>query len=322
MVTAPALRRFDERREPLNGREEQPVFPSRLVIGLSTLVLVLALVAAGAGLLWRDDGSSYTVTSLRGEEVEIYGRDLYRYDTLFSGAGNKGTDAVSLFFGVPLLAVGILLYRRGSLRGGLLLAGALTWFLYVYASYALGAVAYNSMFLVYVALLGTSLYALILTFRSIDPALLSARLSERAPRRGVATFLFTSGLVTFAVWIISPVTALIDGGPPDGLDTNTTLFTTALDAAVIVPAVGIAGRLILRRDPFGYLFAAALLLLEALLAPMIAAQMVSQLSAGVDFTTAEIIGPIAGFTTIALLAIWMLIRLLRALGPEPHLRHG
>jgi hypothetical protein len=43
------------------------------------------------------------------------------------------------------------LYRRGSLRGRLLLIGILTYFLYVYASIAFGA-AYNALFLVYVGL--------------------------------------------------------------------------------------------------------------------------------------------------------------------------
>jgi hypothetical protein len=54
--------------------------------------------------------------------------------------------------------------------------------------------------------------------------------------------------------------------------------------AVIAPASILAGLLILRQTALGYLIALALLVLEAMLAPMIAAQMVSQLSAGVELT--------------------------------------
>ncbi len=80
---------------------------------------VLAFLAAGAGLFWRDAGRSFTFTTLHGQVVEIYGQGLYRYDTVFSAAGNKGTDAVTLLVGLPLLVTAFLSYRRGALRGGL-----------------------------------------------------------------------------------------------------------------------------------------------------------------------------------------------------------
>jgi hypothetical protein len=284
---------------------------SNAVVGLSALIAVLALVAAGTGLLYEDGGSPFTFTSLRGQPVEIYGQGLYRYDTLFQGAGNKGTDMVTLFLGVPLLVLSVLLYRRGSLRGGLLLLGALTWFLYTYASYALGPVAYNELFLLYVVLFSASLFAFVLAFRSFDARALRSHFSARLPRRGPAIFMFVSALMTLVVWLIAPITALLQGEPPERLDTYTTLFTNALDLAIIVPIVILAGVLILRGDPLGYLIAFPLLVLEAFLAPMIAAQTVSQLRAGVEFPPGQIVGPIGGFATIAVVAIWVIVILLR-----------
>ena len=284
---------------------------SNAVVGLSALIAVLALVAAGTGLFYEDGGSPFAFTSVRGQPVEIYGQGLYRYDTLFQGAGNKGTDTVTLFLGIPLLVLSVLLYRRGSLRGGLLMMGALTWFLYTYASYALGPVAYNELFLLYVALFSASLFALVLVFRSFDVRALSAHFSASLPRRGPAAFMFVSAFVTLVVWLIAPITALLQGEPPERLDTYTTLFTNALDLAIIVPIVFLAGVLILRGDPQGYLIAFPLLVLEAFLAPMIAAQTVSQLQAGVEFPPGQIVGPIGGFATIAVVAIWVIVILLR-----------
>jgi hypothetical protein len=284
---------------------------SNAVVGLSALIAVLALVAAGTGLFYGDGGSPFAFTSVRGQPVEIYGQGLYRYDTLFQGAGNKGTDMVTLFLGIPLLVLSVMLYRRGSLRGGLLLLGALTWFLYTYASYALGPVAYNELFLLYVALFSASLFALVLAFRSFDVRALRSHFSARLPRRGPAIFMFVSALVTLLVWLIAPITALVQGEPPERLDTYTTLFTNALDLAIIVPIVFLAGVLILRGDPLGYLIAFPLLILEAFLAPMIAAQTVSQLRAGVTFPPGQIVGPIGGFATIAVVAIWVIVVLLR-----------
>jgi hypothetical protein len=64
-------------------------------------------------------------------------------------------------------------------------------------------------------------------------------------------------------------------------------------------------------NPLGYLIAFSMLVLEVLLAPMIAAQTVSQLSAGISFTPGEIIGPMIGFVILAILALWVLAILLR-----------
>jgi len=57
--------------------------------------------------------------------------------------------------------------------------------------------------------------------------------------------------------------------------------------------------------------------LEAMLAPLIVAQTVSQLAAGVTFTPAEVVGPMVGFVVIAGAALWFLIGLLRAPDTAP-----
>ena len=85
----------------------------------------------------------------------IHGEGLYRYDSLFTGAGNRGVDAVTLLLGVPLLLLALDRYRRGSARGALLLLACLGYFAYVFTSMAFG-VAWNELFLVYVALLSAS----------------------------------------------------------------------------------------------------------------------------------------------------------------------
>jgi hypothetical protein len=194
---------------------------------------LLALITAGVGLFWQDGGGSSSFTTLRGQTVETYGRGLYRYDTLFVGAGNRGTDTVTLFLGIPLLVLSTLLYRRGSLRGGLVLTGALTWFLYVGASYALGAVAYNNLFLIYVALFSASLFAFVLALTSIDIQALPSYFASRMPRRGPAIFMFASGLLTLFVWLIEPITALIQGRPPEHFGPYSTLFTNGVDVSII-----------------------------------------------------------------------------------------
>ena len=292
---------------------------SKAVIGLSSLIVVLALIATGVGLFWQDGGSPFSFTTLRGGTATIYGQGLYRYDSLFAAAGYKGQDAVTLVLGIPLLVLCIVLYRRGSLRGGWLLMGMLAYFLYVYASMALGA-AYNSLFLVYIALFSASLFAFVLAFTSIDLQTVSARFSTRLPHRAIAIFLFVSGLLTLFVWLEPLVGVLVRGQPPKLLAASTTIITDVLDLGIIVPALFLSGALVLRRDPRGYQIAFPLFVIIVILLPVIAASTASQLAAGITFTTGEIVGPISGFLVLGLIALAIIVAMLRSIpgtAPRP-----
>ncbi|MCX6045136.1 MAG: hypothetical protein NT075_08480 [Chloroflexi bacterium] len=261
-----------------------------------------------------DETINCAYLALRGQTVEIYGQGLYRYDTLFIGAGFKAQDTVTLLLGIPLLVLTTLLYQRRSLRGGILLMGMLGYFLYIYASMALGA-AYNGLFLIYIALFSTSLFAFVLAFTALDIQTISTRFATGMPRRGLIVFMFVSGLLTLTVWSAPLMTALLQGQPPKLLDSYTTKITDVLDLGIIVPAVFLSGGLLLRRNPLGYLIAVPLLVLIVMLAPMIVLSTTNQLAAGLSFTPGEIVGPIAGFLVLGLMAIWLLVLLLRNLAP-------
>jgi hypothetical protein len=286
------------------------------VIGLSWLIAALALPAAGFGLFWRGDGGAFAFTTMRGEIVELYGRGLYRYDTLFAAGGAQGNDAVVLLLGIPVLLATTALYRRGSIRWRLLHTGVLVYFLYMYASAALGTVVFNWMFPVYVVLLSASLFAVALSFASVDLRSLARQLSPLAPRYGLAVFLFASGVITLAAWGLPLVTALARGGTTDRLDSYSTEVTFALDLATITPLTFAAGALVLRGAALGYALAVSLLVLETALAPMIAAQTIGQLAAGVTFQPGEVIGPIGGFIALAAGAGWFIAAIARHVSRE------
>ena len=285
---------------------------TRQVVRLAWLVAGLALVATLAGLLAPDGADPSTVQTVRGEEVELYGEGLYRRDSLFKGASNVGTDAITLAVAVPLLVWSTIALRRGSPRGAVLLLGALAWFLYVYATYAL-SVAFNELFLVYVALASASFFAFVLLWRTIDPAALAAHVPDGVRRRTSALML-ASALLTLLVWSLPLLAATFSGDAPKWLDSSSTMVTDALDLAIITPSALLAGTLLRRNEPLGYLVAIVLLVLLLVLAPAIIAQTISQLAVGIDFTPGEVIGPMAGFVVLGAIAAWCLIGLLRPLG--------
>jgi hypothetical protein len=283
--------------------------PSNAVIWLSSLVAALALVAAGAGLLWQDGGSPFSFTTLRGETVPMYGQGLYRYESLRNGAGFKGVDVFTLFLGIPLLVLFILLYRRGSLRGGLLLSGTLAYFLYN-ATHLTFSYAYNDLFLVYLAQFSASLFATVLACRSIDAQSLPAHFAESLPRRSIAGFLFAVGLSLIVVWIgLSILPALLQGRAPD-LSGSTTLVTHGVDLGVIAPLAFLAGILLLRRAPLGYMLAATLLVVSSVLGAGVVALSAAQLLAGL-LTIAETAMFVAPFVILTAIAIWLTVVLFR-----------
>jgi hypothetical protein len=231
--------------------------PLTALTWLTPLIFILALVAALAGL-WPAAGQSYPLTSFRGEEVTINAAGLYYWDTVSSAAQMQANDLVTLALGLPLLAASFWLTRRGSLRGRLLLAGTLGFFLYTYMSMCFGT-AYNPLFLVYVAIWGLSLYAFILTLMSFDLVTLPQHFSDRLPRRWIAGLLFFVGAFLLLAWLGRILPTISTAAIPP-LDNVTTMFIQAMDLVLVVPLCVLAGVLLLRRSAWGYLLASVALL--------------------------------------------------------------
>ncbi|RPJ50021.1 MAG: hypothetical protein EHM21_05850 [Chloroflexi bacterium] len=282
--------------------------PFKSVLILSVLTGLLAIVQAGVGLFYPTGGAPFPFTTLHNQVVQMNGQGIYAYDTYFKAPILRGTDAVTLFICIPLLVIALLLYHRGSLRGGLLLVGVLGFFLYISASVVLG-VAYNNLFLLYVAFFSASLFAFILAFTTIDRQDLAARLStRRLPRRGIAILMFVSGAALLAAWLGDILGALFAGTVPD-IGPYTTEVTYAFDLGIITPLAVLTGILILRRAPIGYPLSALMLVVLAIVGLMVASQTVFQLQAGISLTPGQFIGKAGSFMVLAIIAVWLAARL-------------
>jgi hypothetical protein len=242
--------------------------------------------------------------------VQIYGQGLYRYDIPLTAVGFRAADAVTLVLAIPLLVISILLYRRGRLQGGLLLVGALAYFLYNYGSMAVGA-AYNPLFLVYVALFSASLFGLVLSLTSFDLQALPSHFTAGLPRRSIGLFLVVSGMILLLVWLVlSIVPSLLQGTAPSVVASYTTFITGVMDIGVVAPALIVAGTLLLRRAPIGYLLASMMLVFTVTLGTNLLAAGIAQLLTGV-MSIGPFIGMTVPFAILTLIAIWLTAMLFR-----------
>lgn len=285
---------------------------SNILIGLGALVAVLAFVVSAPGLFWQGGGSPFPATTLHGQSVQMYGQGVYAYDTLFTGAGFRGTDAVTLVIGIPLLVIALALYQRSSLRGALLLTGSLAYLLYNALHMAFSA-AYNNLFLLYVAFFSAAFFALVLAFSDIDVQAFSAHISSRMPRRGIATFLFFAGTIVLLAWLSDVLGAQVQGTLPPVLGTYTTIVTYAVDLGIIAPTCFLAGILVLRRAALGYVLAFPLVMLCALIGIVVPAQTAMQIWAGWQFGMGQLVVMIGLWVVLGLFALWFVIALWRGI---------
>lgn len=273
---------------------------------LIPLIAVLAVVIAGVGLFSHGGDGPFTFTTLYGKQVEIYGQGLYQHDASFVAALFKGTDAITLFVAIPLLLVGYWLYRRGSMRGTIFMIGMLMYFLYIGATYTF-SVIFNSLFLVYTALFSAGLFATIIALTTFDVRFLADKVTPALPRRGIAIFMFVAGLGTMMLWLSELFGPLMTSQAPANLGPYTTMFTHGFDSAVITPATVITGIYLLKRKPLGYLLAAPLLILCAVVGMTVIAQTVSQTLAGFVFPIGVYIGMIGSWIVMGAFAVGLTI---------------
>lgn len=201
---------------------------------------------------------------------------VFRGDAANFVAQAVGQDFVTLTVAVPALAASAILAGRGSDRARLVWLGVLTYMLYTYVIYAL-QVRFNPLFLVYVALLGLSLYALIWGLATTDLDGLRERFAKRTPVRIVSIFLGSMAVLFYSVWLGEVVPALMSGTvPPSVVDAGTpTGAAHVLDMAWMLPALAITALLLWRGRNIGYALAGALLAFMPVMTLAIGAMMVA-----------------------------------------------
>lgn len=262
-------------------KRERPLTRIRLPSRLSAALVPLILIASVAG---------------------VFVPGLYR-DAPNWTAQTRGTDLVTLAVAVPALAVSLVLARRGSLRATIVWLGVLGYALYMYVIYAFD-VAFNPLFLVYVASLALSLWSLVALLVQTDPDDLRRHFAPSFPVRAIALYLLAVAALFFLAWMSQIVPAVLGNTEPTGLRSLRlpTNPVHVLDLSIFLPLTALSGIWLWQRRSWGYVLAGVILTTTAIVGTSIVSD--SLFERAHDATTSLAVVPLFG--TITLAGVWFL----------------
>jgi hypothetical protein len=184
---------------------------------------------------------------------------IYSRETANWAGQAVGQDIANLFL-YPILLAAAFLAARGSLRAYLAWSGLLAYSAYTYAVYAF-ATHFGPLFLLHVAILGLSVYALIGSLTSVDAGRVKAAFGQTTPVRQTAWALNALVLVFCALWLSSDIPATVRNVPSEELRDAGVLTNPVhvLDLALFIPALALAAVFLLRGRALGFVLAPVLL---------------------------------------------------------------
>lgn len=272
---------------------------------ISILVIIIVILSLGATLTGiitclGSDGEEYEYESIRGDNVTIYGRGLYKHMSADVAIQGVAQDFVTLLLGIPLLLISLILFRKGSFMGKVLLAGTLGYFMVTYIFYLTMAM-YNEMYLVWVLLASASFFGFLMTMLTFDLKGVKDRYGMNLPRRTLGIFLIINSILIGLLWLSVVLPPILDGSIyPDGLEHYTTLIVQGFDLSILLPASFLAGFLILKRSPYGYLLAPPYIVFLSILMTALVAKIIGMTITGVNPGPAIVIIPLINLISIVI----------------------
>jgi hypothetical protein len=254
--------------------------PSRSVLIWSGVISLLVLLSSAAGL----------------NDPRVYGQETANW-----ALQAKGQDLGNVL-AVVVLVVAAVRYRRGSQRAGLVWLGTLLYLIYAFVVYAM-AVHLNYLFLVYVAVLGLSAWALLFRVNGLRRG--GFQYPQGRPRRVAAWVIIATGVLFAGLWLSELVPALLTSKVPASL-TEAGLWVNpihVIDLSTVLPGFIVAGVAALQRREHGLFWLAPWLVFSALMGSSIIAAMVLMQMAGSP-NTAPATAMVSVVVAACLLAVW------------------
>jgi hypothetical protein len=224
----------------------------------------------------------------------------YARETLSYATQGIGQDAVNLFFIVPVLLISGWMTYSGNKMARYIYGGTIIYIAYTYIIYAVG-VHFNSLFLAYCAILGLSVYAIIVLFATTDANPIKDMYDEKAPVRTVGIFFLFMAALFSSLWLREIIPALMAGGVPKSIEGTGLLVNPVhvLDLSIFLPGLVATAILLFKKHALGFLLAPMLLVFCVLMGVALWGMVVALVMNGVseDITVAWVFAGIAAIST-------------------------
>ena len=274
---------------------------------ISILIIIISLITSSFGF-FMNEGDSYLFQTIRNETISIYGKGLYKHDSILIGSGNRGTDFILLFFIIPLTLISTFFTIQNSFRWKIILCGLFGYYLYLYITFTL-SINYNRLFILYIILFGLSFFGFYNIFSEIYQEKIFNLFPEKYEKKWIGTLLLIIGIFVGLLWSIDPLITLITGKFPK-LEHYPTLFTHGLDLSTILPICIISGYKIFNNNKSGYILSFPILFILGILVLNLISMTIMQYKAGLIFNIQEIIVFIISFLLMGIPSIIALINII------------
>ena len=179
--------------------------------------------------------------------IGLFVPGTYAKDGAWGRAVWLGNDVVNLVVFAPLLAFATVLAKRGPDKGRIFWLGMQALVTYNYIYYPL-AVAYDRFFLLYLAILGVSLYSFVFGMTRMDLSAYGRHLPGKRGRVAAACLMLAFALVLSLLWIGLSVHYLLTGE----LKLAVTPMVSTFDLLLIVTPVVLSAIWLLKGQARGY----------------------------------------------------------------------
>ena len=281
---------------------------------ITVLVLCIALLSVFAtcgGIFTKTGDGPKQYISVRGQQVMLYGKGLYRHMSAEVAPQGIAQDYVTLFIGVPLLLFSLIAARKNQLKGRYLLTGTVGYFLVTYLFYLVMGM-YNELFLAYVALAGLSFFLFVALLSGFNIGELPNAFSRFTPVKSTAAFLIFTAVSIAFLWLSIVLPPLLDGSViPIQTEHYTTLIVQGLDLAILLPAAIVSAVLFLKKKPLGYLLFPVYLVFLSILMTALTAKVIAMGMLGYNVIPVVFIIP-----TFNVLSVVCTIAIVRCIGQE------
>jgi len=252
----------------------------RIIAILVLMIAIFSGMATVMGITSNNGSGEYDYISIRGENITIYGKGIYRHMSADVAIQGIAQDYVTLFVGIPLLLFALFLFRKKNIKGLFLLSGTSMYFLVTYLFYtAMGM--YSVMFLVYVILLCLSFFAFVLTLFCYNITEIKQMFSSEKLIRYSGLFLVINSLMVAMLWLSIIIPPLLDGSIyPKELQHYTSLIVQGFDLGLLLPIGIVSGILAFRKSSYGYFFTTINLIFLSILMAALTSKILFMANAG------------------------------------------